>query len=47
MTTLFEMTLDEAKAWLRDQVDDGAHCPCCGQFAKVYKRRIHPPWLLA
>lgn len=35
------MTLGEAKDWLRDRLDEGARCPCCDQFAKVYKRRIH------
>ena len=35
------MTLEEAQAWLRERVDDGATCPCCRQFAKVYRRSIH------
>lgn len=35
------VTLDQAKAWLRRHVEEGAHCPCCGQMAKVYPRRIH------
>lgn len=34
-------TLAEAKQWLRDRVDDGAECPCCEQFAKVYKRKLN------
>lgn len=34
-------TLDQAKAWLRAQLDVGARCPCCTQFAKVYRRRIN------
>lgn len=34
------LTLGEAKAWLRQRVREGAHCPCCGQFAKVYKRKL-------
>lgn len=33
-------TLAEARAWLRERLDDGAHCPCCGQYAKVYRRTI-------
>lgn len=33
-------TLDDARAWLRDRVDKGDRCPCCTQFAKVYRRRI-------
>lgn len=36
-----EMTLGEARARLRELVDDGHACPCCTQFAKVYKRKIH------
>jgi hypothetical protein len=39
--------LSEAQAWLRARVDDGAHCPCCKQFAKVYKRRINARQALA
>lgn len=34
------MTLAEARAELRELVDDGARCPCCTQFAKVYRRKI-------
>jgi hypothetical protein len=36
-----EMTLAEARAWLRARVDDGEACPCCTQFAKVYRRKVH------
>ena len=34
-------TVADAKAWLRDRVDDGTRCPCCTQLAKVYKRQIN------
>lgn len=34
-------TLEEAKAWLRERVDEGERCPCCTQMAKVYRRTIH------
>lgn len=35
-------SLDDARDWLRERViDDGEHCPCCGQFAKVYKRKLN------
>lgn len=34
-------TLEEAKSWLRKQVEEGARCPCCTQLAKIYKRRIY------
>lgn len=33
--------LAEARAWLRDRIDDGAECPCCTQFSKVYRRKIN------
>ena len=35
------VTLAYARDWLRERVDDGHKCPCCSQFAKVYKRRIN------
>lgn len=33
--------LDEAQEWLRENVEDGARCPCCTQHAKVYRRKIN------
>lgn len=35
-----DMTLGEARALLRTLVDVGHKCPCCTQFAKVYKRTV-------
>lgn len=35
------LTLTDARGWLRDRVDEGAECPCCTQFAKVYRRKIN------
>lgn len=32
--------LAEAKSWLAARVEDGADCPCCGQFAKVYRTKL-------
>lgn len=32
--------LGDARAWLRERVDDGEHCPCCTQLAKVYRRKL-------
>jgi hypothetical protein len=33
--------LAEARQWLElMKYDEGVHCPCCGQFAKVYWRTI-------
>jgi hypothetical protein len=34
-------TLAEAQDWLRERLPDGAKCPCCTQFAKVYRRKIN------
>ena len=36
-----DWTLTEARAWLRDRVEDGSTCPLCTQFAKVYYRKIN------
>jgi hypothetical protein len=34
-------SLGGARAWLREQASgDGASCPCCSQFTKVYRRTI-------
>ena len=35
------ITLEEAKAWLNARKEEGAHCPCCGQFAKIYTRKLN------
>ena len=34
-------TLAEAREWLRDHREEGASCPCCGQLAKVYYRKLN------
>ena len=34
-------SLDEARRWLEDRLDDGAECPCCGNFTKVYRRVLN------
>lgn len=41
--TVFDssMTLGEARDLLRTLVPKGHECPCCRQFAKVYRRKIH------
>ena len=36
-----DTTLEEAQDWLRARVEDGARCPCCTQFAKVYRRKLN------
>jgi hypothetical protein len=32
--------LREAVEWMRQHQADGATCPCCGQFAKTYRRKL-------
>lgn len=34
-------TVEAARAKLQADLDDGTHCPVCGQFAKVYKRKLN------
>lgn len=34
-------TLVEAKKWLRARFGQGATCPCCNQFVKLYKRKFN------
>jgi hypothetical protein len=36
-------TLATARDWLRERIDNGQHCPCCTQFAKVYRRKVTSP----
>lgn len=36
-----DMTLAQARAKLRQLVEEGEQCPTCTQFAKVYRRKIH------
>lgn len=33
--------LGYAKQWLRANLEKGAPCPCCSQFAKVYRRKVN------
>jgi hypothetical protein len=35
------VTLGRAREDTRKYVDEGVRCPCCTQFAKVYKRKIN------
>lgn len=35
-----QATLDDSRAWLASRINDGAACPCCAQFAKVYRRPL-------
>lgn len=34
-------SLSEARAYVQRRRDDGVRCPCCEQFAKVYRRHIN------
>ena len=34
-------TLKQAKNYLRENFDEGTKCPCCGQFVRLYKRRLN------
>lgn len=34
-------TLEEAKQYLRENWDEGANCPCCTQFVKIWREPIH------
>lgn len=36
-----DTTLGRAKAWLRARVKKGETCPCCGQRAQVYRRKLN------
>lgn len=33
-------TIAEAKAYLKENHKEGTSCPCCGQFVKMYSRKI-------
>lgn len=39
--TLCMKTLEEAKAYLSENMLKGTKCPCCKQFVKIYKRQIY------
>lgn len=41
MTFIDTMTLAEARDELRELVHDGHECPCCRQYAKVYRRKLN------
>ena len=44
---LDDWSLSDARSWLRERLDDGASCPCCKQFAKVYRRGVSSSHALA
>lgn len=34
------ISLAEARLWLLGKMDKGAECPCCHQYAKIYRRKL-------
>jgi len=40
-------SLDDAKAWVQSNLRTGVVCPACGQFCKVYKRKLNSTMALA
>jgi hypothetical protein len=34
-------TIKEAKEWLIKNAQEGAVCPCCSQYVKIYKRKLN------
>lgn len=40
MSDAHDLTVREAVSTLVANVERGTRCPCCGQFAKAYKRRL-------
>jgi hypothetical protein len=35
-------TLEEARVYVQEHLKGGIICPCCSQYAKVYKRKLGP-----
>lgn len=35
------LSVEEAKLFIEQNVDKGILCPCCNQFVKKYKRKLH------
>lgn len=33
--------LEEARLWVQTNLRSGVTCPCCGQFCKVYRRKLN------
>lgn len=34
-------TIEEAKEYMRERLNEGVACPCCNQFVKMYKRKLN------
>jgi hypothetical protein len=35
-----DISLADARLWLMGRMDKGAECPCCRQYAKIYRRKL-------
>lgn len=35
------ITVAEAREFVKDHADRGVECPCCNQYVKVYRRKLH------
>ena len=35
------VSLSRARAMVDDRLEEGVECPCCGQFCKLYKRKLN------
>ena len=40
-------TLQQAKDDIRENFEEGSDCPCCGQFVKLYKRKLSSAMAIA
>jgi len=36
-----QTSVEVARTWLHLSLADGAYCPCCGQLAKLYRRKLN------
>lgn len=41
MESLSNAFMEDASDRLREKLDEGTTCPCCGQYAKRYKRKLN------
>ena len=39
--------INQAKEYLRENFKKGVNCPCCGQFVKLYKRKLNSGMAIA
>lgn len=41
MKTFQGLSVEEAKQFIQENIDHGIICPCCNQFIKKYRRKLH------